>query len=98
MPLWLLWEKNSEGYTLFPLLNKGEEEWGYTLFPLLNKEEEEWGGYTLFPLLNKGEEEWGVHSLVGVHPLVSGTLSLGRYLLHGRKSCRLQQPSDEVFT
>ena len=74
--------KNSEGYTLFLLLNKGEEEWGYTLFPLLNK----------------GEEEWGVHSLVGVNPLVSGTLSLGHYLLHGRKSCRLQHPSDEVFT
>ena len=55
-------------------------------------------GYTLFPLLNKGEEEWVVHSLVGVHPLVSGTLSLGHYLLHGRKSCRLRQPSDKVFT
>ena len=41
--------KNSEGYTLFPLLNKGEEEWGYTLFPLLNKGEEEWGVHSFSP-------------------------------------------------
>ena len=71
---------------------------GGTLFFHFLIKEKKSGGYTLFPLLNKGEEEWGVHSLVGVHPLVSGTQSLGHYLLHGRKSCRLQQPSDEVFT
>ena len=59
MPLWLQWEKNSEGYILFPLLDEGEEEWGYTLFPLLNEGEEEWGVHSFFPFLIKEKKSGG---------------------------------------
>ena len=39
-------KKNSEGYTLFPLLNKGKEEWRTLFFPFLIKEKKN-GGFTL---------------------------------------------------
>ena len=50
-PIVITMGKNSGGggYTVFPLLNKGEEEWGCTVFPLLNKGEEEWGVHCFFP-------------------------------------------------
>ena len=47
------------GTLFFPFLMKEKKSGGYTLFPLLNKGEEEWEGTLFFPFLIKEKKSGG---------------------------------------
>ena len=49
MPLWLQWEETVRGTLFFPFLIKEKKSGGFTLFPLLNEGEEEWGVHSFSP-------------------------------------------------